>query len=111
MVVLEKKKKKFGGCPVAFGPTAVVRAPRAWGVYKPLQRCHWFLKKKKKKKKLGGVGGYSVTFDSTAVVRAPRTWGVYKPLQWYHWFLKKKKKKKKKEGGWGGPLVPALSPG
>ena len=60
-----------------------------------------------KKKNLGGVGGYSVTFDSTAVVRAPRTWGVYKPLQRYHWFLKKKKKK----GGWGGPLVPALSPG
>ena len=54
---LKKKKKNFGGCPVAFGPTAVVRAPRAWGVYKPLQRCHWFLKKKKKKKSWGVSGG------------------------------------------------------
>ena len=92
-MVLEKKKKN----PVAFGPTAVVRVPRTWGVYKPLQRCHWFLKKKKKN---WGAGGYSVTFDSTAVVRAPRTWGVYKPLQRYHWFLRRKKKKGVGGVGW-----------
>ena len=62
-LVPEKKKKKkklggVGGYSVTFDSTAVVRAPRTWGVYKPLQWYHWFLKKKKKKKKkrVGGVG-------------------------------------------------------
>ena len=49
-MILEKKKRGGGGgggYPVAFGPTAVVRAPRTWGVYKPMQQYHWLLKKKR----------------------------------------------------------------
>ena len=45
----KKKKKKLGGVggySVTFDSTAVVRAPRTWGVYKPLQWYHWFLEKK-----------------------------------------------------------------
>ena len=57
MPLVPEKKKNLGGVggySVTFDSTAVVRAPRTWGVYKPLQRYHWFLKKKKKK--VGGVG-------------------------------------------------------
>ena len=40
-------EKKLG-CWMQFPliPTAVVRAPRAWGVYKPKQRGSWLLQKR-----------------------------------------------------------------
>ena len=45
----EKKvtfKRGKGWGAIAFDPFAVVRAPRTWGVYKPLHRGHWLLRKK-----------------------------------------------------------------
>ena len=49
----KKKKKKNGAVQLNLFPTAAVRAPRAWGVYKPLLwgPCLQHEEKKKKKKR------------------------------------------------------------